>query len=306
MLDLPVETLELIITTASNVHELWDSKHKTTLLTCAFVCRTWMAVSRRLLLTLYFPTGRVKVRPETNHVLTLVEVFRPPICTLDPEFIKVLDFTTEMPTKSPHGVDLQNGPFAPQPLFSVLLAIGTTLFPSLHTIELESNLLPSGKCRNDDSLDPPSLSILSQVRTLVIHTTNPTSFIDIVGVILLCYSVEEVNVSLVDDGRYGRSNPDLYPLPCPPKSLRKLVLDMKTLYEMALWTMTCRPPHNNISSLTLSGFLWNRHIKSSFLRMFLDKIGRKLEDLVLGIADYTPGCRWNIAFRYTSGALTSS
>lgn len=280
---LPVDIVEHIISFLPypDASTYW-LRHKRTLLACALVCTTWTPFARRRLLNVYFPTGRIKIKAHSNDALALSNVFRSSLCTFDLAFFKVLDLA-----QTPNEWLPSHGSPPPDSLFSTLLPLKSVPFKSLHTLILSSTLLPfCGGGNGDLAFDTPSLPVLSQIKFLFIYVSNHIYLNDIVEVILLCPSVEEVTTSIVFSGHLLRSDLKNYPSLPLPRSLRKLDFDFLTLLEIVPWMTTCQPRHTHISSLSVSGCLWQPAIESTHLRELLDMVGPNLEDLSLGTYDH--------------------
>lgn len=280
---LPTETLEHIINLipdSDDRHEHWHSKHRHVLLVCALVCRTWMSIARRRLLSLYFPTGVIKIRRDAKDILALVDVFRSPFRTLAPAFIKTLCFTPFLQLKSSSTVQHRNT--KPQSFRGALSTLDAVTFSSLRTFEFENGSQPPSDGEGDeDAVTTPPLPVLYQIKTLVFHIFHCQLFSDVVHLIRLCPFVEEVTV-FVADSSYRIMDLSLHQLH-PPIYIRSLVLDTQALLEMTDWMMMCQPNYTNISSLMIYGFSWNGYINSSYLRRFLDGVGPCLEKLVLDV-----------------------
>lgn len=211
-LSIPVETLEHIIQFIQDPDDTEGSrkpKHGLTLLTCALVCRIWVSLARRRLLAVCFPLGRVTITSNPVDFREFVNVFQSPLCTLDPTFIKTLQFLPSPPLKSCCKDALQREFF-----LVALRLLDATLFPSIQQFEFiyESPLFSNESGSN--FFDSPSLPVLSQIKSLdILYPHVP--FEDVICTVRLCPFIEELSY---------------HQLP-PPESLRKLILNTPILRE---------------------------------------------------------------------------
>ncbi len=163
---------------------------------------------------------------------------------------------------------------------AALSTLDATVFPLLQTLAFNINSHPSpGRGSDDDVCEAPPLPVLFRVKTLVFCILHRYLFNDIIHLIRLCPSVEEVTAFL-DKCSYKIIDPRIYVLH-PPVSLRSLILDMHALLEMTDWMMTCPPYYTTVSSLVIHRFLWDDYIGSNNLRRFMDGLGQNLKKLVL-------------------------
>lgn len=272
-LDLPVETWEHIIwliPDSSDAKERWQCKHRSTFLACALVCKTWTLLARCRLLSLYFPKGKVKIT-NTDTIIDLIPIFQSPLRTLDPAFIRTLWF---MPYTNP----IFEGRAGHILNLTVLLLLDVSLFPSLQNLKFTKTLLSNGNIPISLPFSPTS--VLSQIKSLTIFPPSDTPFENGILTIQLCPSVEKVKLWHNFDEDPNR---DLYKARRPPKSLRKLILDMPTLREMAKWLMRCQPAHTTISSLEIRDFAWDDDVECPDLRKLLDRVGPNLEEFTLDV-----------------------
>lgn len=273
--NLPVETLEHIIWLIPDTNDAEERrycKHRPTFLACALVCKTWMSFARCRLLSLYFPEGEIKITSEPKNILKLVDTLQSPLCTLNPTFIRVLCCTLSK-NLLPYEIDANHELF-----FMVLSVINASLFPSLQKIVLDHLLFPERSSRH---FTASSKSVLFRIKSLVISPPPSPFFKNIIQTVRLCPSVKELRL---EAGRIHELPFRLYQELPPPKSLRKLVLDVTALCEVAKWLTLCRPAHTRISSLTITDFCWTEG--SLDYDMFLDQIGSNLKELVLEIVDW--------------------
>lgn len=263
-LDLPVETLEHIlwlIPDSDDAKESWNRKHRPTFLACALVCKTWMFLARSRLLSLYFREGRVQIT-KPGKVRDLVTIFKSPLCTLDPAFIKTLCLA---PYTNPL-YDYGGSHF--------LIRLDASLFPSLQSLVFHRSLLSfETRCG--------SRSVLSRIKFLSICPPSGTPFECVIHIIQLCPFVEEINLTY--DSEQDSSDRDLYEELPPPKSLRKLVVDVPTLRETTEWLTRCQPAPTTIVSLEISNFTWDEDVESLHLQTLLDHLGPNLEELTLDL-----------------------
>lgn len=275
--ELPLETLEHIlwlIPDSNDLKECKERKHRPTFLTCALVCKTWMSLARRRLLSLYFPDGRVTIASGLDDVFGLVDIFLSPLCTLDPTFIRILCISSFR--KPFHEVGIYH-----QLFLTVLPNLDASLFPSLQSFEFYGLLLS-----NENEYHPctsPSSPIFSQIKSLIIHPPHRPPFQEIIYTIRLCPFVEEVTVW---SGDVEETEPHLYRELRPPRSLQKLSLDVPVVGEMVKWMMLSGPPHTTIPSLTICDLAWNEEIGDPDLRKLLNYVGPNLEELVLDMHDW--------------------
>lgn len=294
--DLPVETLEVIIGFIPDSFGNSQSPspaHKRILLTCALVNRAWSAAARRCLLQQYYPTGQVDVSPNSLSVLVLADIFRSPLRTIDPKFIKVLRVTVHasQPDRLRNALIQRIGAFTPPRSFFVALseAFDPTLFSSLYAIVYEVIPVPShdiGSTSIPCCGAPASPSIFSLIKSLRFNSIDRTLFAYIIHAIRLCPFVEDVAAYGTGYTGFDRN---LYRSLPPPDSLRMLGLDMKTLPKLIEWFMSCEPFHTTLSSLSISQFEWRTQSTSLELRRLLDEVGSNLEELELGILEEDDG-----------------
>lgn len=291
---LPAEMLEHIINLipdSADRQERWHSERKQTLLACALVCKTWTSVARRRLLSLYFPTGVIKIRRDLGEIFALADIFRSPFRTIDPAFIKTLHFIAYLRLNPSPRVELCNA--KAQSFRGALSTLDAATFRSLRTFEFDSGSRPpSDAGDDDDGLATPPLQVLSQIKTLVFRIFHCHLFGDVIHIIRLCPFVEEVT-AFIADSSYRIMDPSLHQFH-PPIYLRHLALDMQALLEVTDWMMGCQPNYTNISSLVVYDFSWPGYINSNYLRRFLDGVGPNLEKLVLDVPGPTGGGMWGL------------
>ncbi len=290
---LPVETLEHIVDAFSDSDdalERWRQWHMHTFLTCALVCKTWTSIARRRLLSLYFPSGEVRLRWGSTDVLALTDIFRSPLCTIHPASVKILHFVQKTSEPPSDRVEAEVRILEAKSIYAALSTLDAAVFPFLQTLVFDiKSLPPLGSGSDDDAFEAPLLPVLSQVKSLVFRIFRYYLFSDIVHLIRLCPSVEEVT-AFFDNSSFSRMDSSLYVLH-PPASLRSLVLDMHALLDVTYWMMTCPPYYANISSLVIHRFFWDEYIDSNNLQRFLDGLGRNLQKLVLHVPEYSAGGR---------------
>lgn len=286
---LPTEILQHIIEQVpSHPYDIkLRQENKEILFTCALVCKTWMLLSRRRFLSLYFPSGRIAIDADPREILSLNDLFRSPLCTLDPAWIKLLLLNRYVSFREDR-----------TDFFASLSLLDARKFPSLRAIELDGNYQvrfhEDGGDDDSNVADNPVQPHLSPIKSLKILTGGSVSFEDIISVIHLFPSLEQLMVSSVQDEGHGsvfRHHPrhhHHHPFPNPPMSLRKLTLGTLLLPEMTRWMMSHPQDHLNISSFTLISSWWNNDSESDYLRSLLDGIGPSLEELVLKVVDYGP------------------
>lgn len=139
---LPSEIVELIIDFASDPspqNANMNPGYKHTLLTCALPCKTWLWPARRRLLSLDLRLRTIKVSQQT--LLTLFDIFRSPLCTLDPRFIQVLEIAAD--PGSEVGTTF--------PIFALLSILDRIPLLSLHTLRFRDVSLNFGKYEDGNS-----------------------------------------------------------------------------------------------------------------------------------------------------------
>ncbi len=290
--ELPVETLEIIIDFIpdSPGKSLFPNPlHKRTLLACALVSRAWNAAARRCLLQQYYPRGQVDVLPNSLAVLVLADIFQSPFRTIEPSFVKVLRVNVKAAQTSRlrDALIQRMGSFTPPRSFFVALseAFDSSVFSSLSALVYEVIPVPShdlGFTSIPCCGTSASQSIFSQIESLRFNSPDRTLFAYIIHAIRLCPFVEEV--AAYGSGYVGFDR-SLYRCLPPPNSLRKLSLDMKTMFKLLEWFMSCEPFHTTLSSLSIPRFEWYTQSTSPELRELLDRVGPNLEELELGVSD---------------------
>ncbi len=276
---LPYDVAELIIDFASDppTHNQVPGESptpKTTLLVCALVCKTWLSHTRRRLLSLYFASGVVEIFSAPQNFLTFSDIFRSPLCTLDPAFIRGLSIVAR-----PDKEDDKVFPFLT--LSSILSEIS---FPSLDTLRFRDTFPKFNEGESDRASFSVPPTTFPQVKNLIFEFRLGSPEIGLIALTSQFFPcLESLAVFEVRPGTQNQNERLFYLL--PPQSLRKLVADKATFVYLAEWLAACS--HTNISSLSIEdGFSRDQEVDQDFLRrlfLALDVVGRSLKELQLGI-----------------------
>ncbi len=269
---LPNDVTEIIVDFASyrnlqNPHENSDSKH--TLLACALVCRSWLSHARRRLESLCFKSGIVNICLKSQEFEVFRDIFRSPLCTLDPSFIKSLE--------------IKDGPGDENifPFFTLLSIIAA--FPSLDTLRFQE-VCPSFSEGEDDTSSPPFPAPFPQVKNLTfsVHFYDSSPLGIIAKTCHFFPYLESLTVYGADcGGQYQSENLSALSQFRPAHSLRKLVVDTTSFVSLFGWLAACH--HTNFSSLSIQDDQYTEPNEIKQLYPFLDAVAHSLEDFQLSL-----------------------
>ncbi len=277
---LPYEITELIIDIASEPSQAqYRGRYvdrNSTVLMCALVCKSWVSQARRRLLTLYFPSGVVRIFSYRQDFLLFHDIFCSPLCTLDTALIQVLSIW------HPDGNDVF-------PFSLLLSALHGISLPSLNTIRFHLTCpVFDDNGESDGTSSSSSLGVSSTLLSVKNLTFETGVYISpalraVAKTIQFFPCLETLSVYGVTFNNQGRKIKAVS-YPGPPQSLRKLVVDPATLGYLVKWLAAYN--RTDIKSLSIADIHCGHsgvELEDSRLLLALDTLGHSLEEFELSM-----------------------